>query len=104
MRKFSLIVFLLISALSYSQEDLVDKVIQIRQLVTDVKTKEALAKMAQIDYQCMQSTNDTLKAVFLELKGQALLDDEQYEECIPICRDAITLFAKVNLRQYEYLT
>ena len=104
MRKFYLIIlFLLISALSYAQEDIVEKVIRIKQLVTEVKTNEALTMIAQIEQQCMQSTNDTLRAVFLELKGQVLLDIGNYKECITPCKEAITLFERTNLRQYEYL-
>ena len=104
MRKFYLIIFfLLISTISYAQEDIVEKIIRIRQLVTEAKTNEALTIIAQIEQQCMQSTNDTLKAVFLELKGQALFNVEKYDECIPLCKEAITLFEQANLRQYEYL-
>lgn len=103
MRKFHTIIFLLISALSYAQEDIVEKVIRIRQLVTEIKTNEAFSLIVQIEQQCMQSTNDTLKAVFLELKGQALLDIANYKECITPCKEAITLFERTNLRQYEYL-
>ena len=104
MRKFYLIIFfLLISTISYAQEDIVEKIIRIRQLVTEAKTNEALTIIAQIEQQCMQSTNDTLKAVFLELKGQSLLDIGNYKECITPCKEAITLFEGTNLRQYEYL-
>lgn len=103
MRKFYLIPLLLISTVSYAQEDIVEKVIRVRQLVTEIKTNEALSLIVQIEQQCMQSTNDTLKAVFLELKGQALLDIGNYKECITPCKEAITLFERTNLRQYEYL-
>ena len=103
MRKFHTIIFLLISALSYAQEDIVEKVIRVRQLVAEIKTNEAFSLIVQIEQQCMQSTNDTLKAVFLELKGQALLDIGNYKECITPCKEAITLFERTNLRQYEYL-
>ena len=103
MRKLYLIFFFLISFLSYAQKDLVEKVIRVRQLVTEVKTNDALTLIAQIEQQCMHSTNDTLKAVFLELKGQALLDIGNYKECILPCKEAITLFEGTNLRQYEYL-
>ena len=103
MRQFHTIIFLLISALSYAQEDIVEKVIRVRQLVAEIKTNEAFSLIVQIEQQCMQSTNDTLKAVFLELKGQALLDIGNYKECITPCKEAITLFERTNLRQYEYL-
>ena len=104
MKKNCFIFLLFISSLSFAQEDIVIKIVRLRQLVNSVGTeKEALSLVKQIENQCLESNNDTLKAIFLELKGQALLNDEQYEECIPICKDAITLFAKVNLRQYEYL-
>ena len=103
MRKFHTIIFLLISALSYAQEDIVEKVVRVRQLVTEIKTNEAFSLIAQIEQQCMQSTNDTLRAVFLELKGQVLLDIGNYKECITPCKEAITLFERTNLRQYEYL-
>lgn len=103
MRKLYLIFFFLISFLSYAQKDLVEIVIRVRQLVTEVKTNDALTLIAQIEQQCMHSTNDTLKAVFLELKGQALLDIGNYKECILPCKEAITLFEGTNLRQYEYL-
>ena len=103
MRQFHTIIFLLISALSYAQEDIVEKVIRVRQLVAEIKTNEAFSLIVQIEQQCMQSTNDTLKAVFLELKGQALLYIGNYKECITPCKEAITLFERTNLRQYEYL-
>ena len=103
MHKLHFIILFLISTLSYAQEDMVEKVIRVRQLVTEVKTNEALSLIAQIEQQCMLSPNDTLKAVFLELKGQALLDVENYEECITPCKEAIALFERSNLRQYEYL-
>ena len=103
MRKLYFIILFLISTLSYAQEDVVEKVIHVRQLITETKTNEALSLIAQIEQQCMLSPNDTLKAVFLELKGQALLDVEKYEECITPCKEAITLFERSNLRQYEYL-
>jgi len=103
MRKFHTIIFLLISSLSYAQEDIVEKVIRVRQLVAEIKTNEAFSLIVQIEQQCMQSTNDTLKAVFLELKGQVLLDIGNYKECITPCKEAITLFERTNLRQYEYL-
>ena len=103
MHKFHTIIFLLISALSYAQEDIVEKVIRVRQLVAEIKTNEAFSLIVQIEQQCMRSTNDTLKAVFLELKGQALLDIGNYKECITPYKEAITLFERTNLRQYEYL-
>ena len=103
MRKFCLIFFWLVTTVSYAQEDMVEKVIRVRQLVTEVKTNEALSLINQIEQQCMLSPNDTLKAVFLELKGQALLNVENYEECIIPCKEAITIFEKINLRQYEYM-
>lgn len=103
MRKFYFIILFLISTLSYAQEGVVEKVIRVRQLITETRTNDALSLIAQIEQQCMQSPNDTLKAVFLELKGQALLDVENYEECITPCKEAITLFERTNLRQYEYL-
>ena len=103
MRKFYFIILFLISTLSYAQEDVAEKVIRVRQLITETRTNEALSLIAQIEQQCMQSPNDTIKAVFLELKGQALFDVENYEECITPCKEAITLFERSNLRQYEYL-
>lgn len=103
MRKFLFIFFLTISIYSYAQEDIVEKVIRLRQLVTDIKTHDALDLINQIENECLKSNNDTLKAVFLELKGQALLDNEKYEECIPVCKEALSLFERSNLRQYEYL-
>lgn len=103
MSKLHFILLFLIPTLSSAQEDMVEKVIRVRNLVTEVKTNEALSLIEQIEQQCMLSPNDTLKAVFLELKGQALLDVEKYEECITPCKEAITIFEKVNLRQYEYL-
>ena len=92
MRKFYFIILFLISTLSYAQEDVIEKVIRVRQLITETRTNEALSLIAQIEQQCMQSPNDTLKAVFLELKGQALLDIGNYKECITPCKEAITLF------------
>ena len=103
MPKFYFIILFLISTLSYAQEDVAEKVIRVRQLITETRTNEALSLIAQIEQQCMQSPNDTIKAVFLELKGQALFDVENYEECITPCKEAITLFERSNLRQYEYL-
>lgn len=103
MRKFYFIIFFLISTLSNAQEDVVEKVIHIRQLVTGGKTNEALALTTQVERQCTQSTNDTLKAVFLELKGQTLFAVGNYKECITPCKEAITLFEGIDLRQYEYL-
>lgn len=104
MRKYCIIFLLfMVSAISHAQETIVETVIRVRQLVTEVKTNEALALMDQIEPQCLQSSNDTLKAVFLELKGQAFLDSEKYMECIPLCKEAITLFERANVRQYEYL-
>ena len=43
MRQFHTIIFLLISALSYAQEDIVEKVIRVRQLVAEIKTNEAFS-------------------------------------------------------------
>jgi tetratricopeptide (TPR) repeat protein len=103
MRKFLFLLFLTVSIYSYAQGDIVEKVIRLRQLITDVKTHDALDLINQIENECSKSDNDTLKAVFLELKGQALLDNEKYEESIPVCKEAISLFEHSNLRQYEYL-
>ena len=103
MRKFLFLLFLTVSIYSYAQGDIVEKVIRLRQLITDVKTHDALDLINQIENECSKSDNDTLKAVFLELKGQALLDNEKYEESIPVCKEALSLFERSNLRQYEYL-
>ncbi len=103
LRKFTFILFVLLSTLSYAQESIVDKVICVRQLVRESKTDEALAQLAQIEQSCVLSSNDTIKAIFLELKGQALFNVQRYEECIPLCKEAISLFERANLRQYEYL-
>ena len=102
-RTFLILILTFSCSYTYAQDDLIEKVIQIRKLVTDLKTHEALTLMSQIENRCNSYNNDTIKAVFLELKGQALLDIEKYEECIPYCKDAILLFEKCNLRQYEYL-
>ena len=104
MKKICIFLFLFISSFSYAQKDIVEKIVHLRQLVNSVgTTKEALSLVKQIENHYLESNNDTIKAIFLELKGQALLNNEQYEECIPICKEAITLFATINLRQYEYL-
>lgn len=103
MRKFLFFVFLFFAVFSYAQENIVEKVIRLRQLVIDTKTQEALALIKQIENECINSDNDTIKAIFLELKGQTLLDIEKYGECISVCKEAISLFERSNIRQYEYL-
>ena len=103
MRKFLFLFFLTVSICSYAQEDIIEKIICLRQLVTDVKTHDALVLIKEIENECSKSDNDTLKAVFLELKGQTLLNIEKYKECIPVCKEALSLFERSNLRQYEYL-
>ena len=43
----------MVSAISHAQETIVETVIRVRQLVTEVKTNEALALMDQIEPQCL---------------------------------------------------
>lgn len=105
MRKIIILLFAL-SCCShiYAQDDIIERIANIRSLNTEVaKSEEALSQLQQIEQLCTTSKDDTLRAVFLELKGQALFNGGKYEECISYCKEAIELFEKCNLRQYEYL-
>lgn len=106
MRTIVLLFSLLFHTLSFAQDDIVDKIVHVRTLLSDASQfnpNEALSQLQLIEEQCVSSDNDTLKAVFASLKGQTLYFMERYEECIPLCKKAIDLFEQSNLRQYEYL-
>ena len=90
----------------HAQDSIVDKIINVRNLLastSELDHKEALSQLLSIEKECAQSSNDTLKAVFGGLKGQALFMEGKYKECIEPSKEAIELFEKCNLRQYDFL-
>lgn len=101
MRKIVLLLLFFYSSFAFAQRNVVDSIVYIRQLITNMKTEEALEKLAEINPHSLD--NDTVKAVYLELKAQALSNAQRYTECIPVCDKAIDLLEQINLRQYEYL-
>lgn len=106
MRVILTILFTFIISSANAQDDIIGTIIHVRELTNSApreNSRQALAELNEIEKYCTASDNDTLKAVFLELKGQTLLNIEKYKECIPICKEALSLFERSNLRQYEYL-
>ena len=104
MRTILMIIALFYAVSLFGQEDIFKSIGQIRQLTQELKTNnEALSILSKIEPQCLSSDNDTLKAIFLELKGQALHNAKRYQECIPVCKESVRLMEKANIRQYEYL-
>lgn len=96
----------LLSTQMFAQDNIVDRIVYVRHLVSDsvdYNPREALSQLQLLEKDCQTSDNDTLEAVYLELKGQALFSLERYKECIDPCKEAIRLFERCNLRQYEYL-
>ncbi len=96
----------LLSTQMFAQDNIVDRIVYVRHLVSDsvdYNPREALSQLQLLEKDCQTSDDDTLKAVYLELKGQALYSLERYKECIGPCKEAIRLFERCNLRQYEYL-
>ena len=70
MRTILMIIALFYAVSLFGQEDIFKSIGQIRQLTQELKTNnEALSIISKIEPQCLSSDNDTLKAIFLELKG-----------------------------------
>ncbi len=106
LRAIILFILSLLSIQMFAQDDIVNRIVYVRHLVSDsadYNPKEALCQLQLMEKDCMVSDNDTLKGVYLELKGQALYSLERYKECVAPCKEAIRLFERCNLRQYEYL-
>ena len=90
----------------YAQDDVVDQIVHIRKLLSDpsdYNPQEAFSHLQQIEKKIPFEKNDTIKAVFYSLKGDALYGIENYQECIPFYKDAILLLEQINLLQYDYL-
>lgn len=103
MRRLLILIFIIHSSFAFAQKNIVDTIVIVRQLANEAKTDGALYLIDKIEKRCLTNDNDTTKAVFLELKGQVLHDKQRYRECIPVCKQAVSLFEQLNLRQYEYL-
>lgn len=87
-------------------DTIVDKMVYSRHLLTDsadLNPNEALSQLLLIEKDCAEFDNDSLKGIFFALKGQSLFSMEKYKECIAPSKEAIRLFERCNLRQYEYL-
>ena len=90
----------------YAQDGIVERIVRVRHLISDssdFNPSEAFTQLQLIEKDCAASDNDTLRAVFWGLKGQALFFMERYKDSIAPCKEAIQLFERCNLRQYEYL-
>lgn len=65
----------LLSTQMFAQDNIVDRIVYVRHLVSDsvdYNPREALSQLQLLEKDCQTSDNDTLEAVYLELKGQAL--------------------------------
>lgn len=105
-RTFILSLLTLLCTQMYAQEGIVERIVHVRQLISDpsdFNPSEAFSQLQLIEKDCTASDNDTLKAVYWGLKGQTLFFLERYKDCIAPCKEAIQLFERSNLRQYEYL-
>lgn len=106
MRTFVLLIFLLPCSQSFAQNDIVERLLHVRFLLSDTpqyNPSEALSELLQIEEQCTSSDNDTIKAFFSMLEGQALFNMHRNEECIPLCKKAIDLFEQCNFQQYDFI-
>ncbi len=106
MKRAAVLFLLSFVCIQMHTQDIVDKIIYARHLITDslaFNPTEALSQLQMIEKECTDLDNDTLKAVFYELKGQTLISLEKYKECIPPCNEALRFFERCNLRQYGYL-
>lgn len=102
--RFLFLYFLSFICLKLSaQDNVIETIVRARTMIQQIKPNEAYSQLMLIEKECMASDNDTLKAIYLGLKGQSLHDLERYEDCIPLCKEAIQLFERCNVRQYEYL-
>lgn len=101
-----LLMFVLPFVYVSAEDDLVSRIVHIRELIYGSSTtplREVLGQLRQIEKEVNKENNDILYAVYYSLKGQTLYLLEDYNECIPPLKDAIQLFEQCNLRQYEYL-
>lgn len=102
--RFLFLYFLSFMCLKISaQDNIIETIVRARTMIQQIKPNEAYSQLMLVEKECMASDNDTLKAIYLGLKGQSLHDLERYEDCISVSKEAIQLFERCNVRQYEYL-
>lgn len=105
-RTFLLSLLTLLGTQMSAQDGIYERIAHVRNLISDssdFNPSEAFSQLQLIEKDCTASDNDTLKAVYLSLKGQTLFLLERYEDCISPSKEAIQLFERCNLRQYEFL-
>lgn len=106
LRTFILSLLTLLCTQMSAQDGIDERIANVRHLISDsldLNPSEAFSQLQLIEKDCLASNNDTLKAVFWGLKGQTLFFLERYKDCISPSKEAIQLFERCNLRQYEFL-
>lgn len=108
MKHYLLTLLLTFSLVAYANSDDVEKLwdslakAKNYLINNDYRNAEAIVK--SIEGLCSECNNDSIKVVFLECKAHILVfDKKEYNVPIPILKDVIELYERLNIKSINYL-
>ena len=106
MKYFLLSLLLAVSMVAYANDNakLWDSVIKAKNYLRNNDYRNAEAIVNSIEGLCSECNNDSIRVVFLECKAQILIfDKKDYNKPIPILKDVIELYERLNIKSINYL-
>lgn len=108
MKQYLLTLLLTFSLVAYANSDDVEKLwdslakAKNYLINNDYRNAETIVK--SIEGLCSECNNDSIKVVFLECKAHILVfDKKEYNVPIPILKDVIELYERLNIKSINYL-
>ena len=108
MKYYLLTLLLTFSLVAYANSDDVEKLwdslakAKNYLINNDYRNAETIVK--SIEGLCSECNNDSIKVVFLECKAHILVfDKKEYNVPIPILKDVIELYERLNIKSINYL-
>lgn len=91
------------SAVTVGAQTLMDQLFFIKDLIYQDKGTEALELLNQIEGECLQSDNDTIKLLFNESKGSILCLNNNFDASIPYMERVPALYESLHIKDVNYV-